>query len=107
MAKAKRSVFFCSQIVVKKVWSRGGVGISQKRKQIEDLAQKRATGGKKFVRLVEGAELMSLGLATFKRLAREGNATYKVGKIILVNMDILEEYLEQTYRESEVWFIRC
>ena len=75
--------------------------MSQKRKQIEDLVQKRAAGSKKFVRLSEGAELMSLGLATFKKLARESNATYKVGKIILVNMDILKEYLEKNYREFE------
>ena len=75
--------------------------MSQKRRQIEDLAQKRATGGKKFVRLSEGAELMSLGLASFKKLARESNATYRVGKIILVNMDVLEDYLEKNYRESE------
>lgn len=65
------------------------------------MVQKNGTEGKKWMRVAEGAEQMSMGLVAFKKLARESKATYKVGKIILVNMDILEEHLEKNYRENK------
>lgn len=49
---------------------------------------------RKFVRYKEGAELYGMGLNKFMRLAKDANAIYKVNKIILVNCDILEQYLE-------------
>ncbi len=50
---------------------------------------------KKFIRLKEGAALYSVGINTFQSLAKEANAIYKVGKMVLVNTEILDEYLEK------------
>lgn len=49
---------------------------------------------KKFVRYKEGAELYSMGQTMFEKMAKEAKATYKVGKMVLVNCEIFEEYLE-------------
>ena len=53
---------------------------------------------KKFVRYKEGAEKYSLGLTKFQELAKEAKAVYKVDKIVLVNCEIFENFLE-TFRE--------
>lgn len=53
---------------------------------------------KKFVRYEEGARKYSMGLSKFQNMARETKATYKVDKLVLVNCDIFEKYLE-TFRE--------
>lgn len=36
----------------------------------------------------------SLGLNKFMDLAKDANATYKLDKVVLVNCDLVEEYLE-------------
>lgn len=53
---------------------------------------------KKFVRYKEGAEKYSLGLTKFQELAKEAKAVYKVDKIVLVNCEIFDKFLE-TFRE--------
>lgn len=53
---------------------------------------------KKFVRYKEGAEKYSIGMSKFQELAKEAGATYKVDKIVLVNCEIFEKFLE-TFRE--------
>ena len=52
------------------------------------------TGRKKFVRYKEGAELYSMCQSKFERMAKDAKAIYKVDKVVLVNCDIFEEYLE-------------
>ena len=52
---------------------------------------------KRFVRADEGAELYSLGMTTFRKLAEEAGAVYKVNKRVLVNTVEFEENL-QKYR---------
>jgi len=52
---------------------------------------------KKFVRYKEGAELYSMSQSKFEELAKEAGAVYKLNKIVLVNCEILNEYLE-TFR---------
>ena len=52
---------------------------------------------KKFVRYKEGAEMYSMCHSKFERMARDAKAIYKVDKLVLVNCDIFEEYLE-TFR---------
>lgn len=49
---------------------------------------------KRFVRYKEGAELYSMSERKFMDLAKDAKATYKVNHIVLVNCDVLEEYLE-------------
>ena len=65
------------------------------RRNVEEARQ----AAKKFVRYKEGAEKYSLGLTKFQELAREAGATYKIDKVVLVNCDIFEKYLE-TFREG-------
>lgn len=55
---------------------------------------------KKFVRYKEGAEMYSIGQTTFEKMAKEAKAVYKVGKMVLVNCEVFEQYLE-TFRLEE------
>lgn len=64
------------------------------RKEVENLDGLLKDGKKKFVRYEEGAAMFSLGLHTFEHLAKEAKAVYKIRKIVLVNTDIIENYLE-------------
>ena len=63
----------------------------------EEEARKADANRKKFVRYKEGAELYSMCQSKFERMAKEAKAIYKVDKVVLVNCDIFEEYLE-TFR---------
>ena len=56
-------------------------------------------GGKKFVRYEEGAKLYSMGLHTFQDLAKEAGAIYHVKRIVLVNTELIDEYLE-TFKDE-------
>ena len=49
---------------------------------------------KKFVRYPEGAKMYSMGLTKFQEIAKDAKARYKVGQLVLVNTEILDEYLE-------------
>ena len=53
---------------------------------------------KKFVRYPEGAELYSMGIQSFMKLAKEAGAVYKIRNIALVNTELFENYLE-AFRE--------
>ena len=53
---------------------------------------------KKWVRYSEGAEQYSMGVTKFMEPAKEAKAVYKVDKIVLVNCDIFDKFLE-TFRE--------
>lgn len=52
---------------------------------------------KRFVRYKEGAEMYSMCQSKFEKMAKEANAVYKLDKLVLVNCDIFEAYLE-TFR---------
>jgi hypothetical protein len=54
---------------------------------------------KKFVRYAEGAQIYSMCQSKFERMAKEAKAIYKLDKLVLVNCEIFEEYLE-TFRVS-------
>lgn len=49
---------------------------------------------KRFVRYKEGAELYSMSQSTFERMAKQAGATYKINKLVLVNCDIFERFLD-------------
>lgn len=61
---------------------------------------KKRVDRKKFVRYKEGAELYSMCQSKFEKMAKEARATYKLDKLVLVNCEIFEEYLE-SYRINE------
>lgn len=68
--------------------------MAYRRAEVEETA----LFSKKFVRYEEGAKKYSMGLSKFQSMAREAKATYKIDKLVLVNCDIFEKYLE-TFRE--------
>ena len=62
----------------------------------ETIAKEMA-GRKRFVRYKEGADLYSMGINKFMEMAHEAGACYKIDKMVLVNCDLFEQYLE-TFR---------
>lgn len=60
----------------------------------EELSQLIKDGRKKFVRLDEGAVLYSMGFNSFRQIARDAGAIYHIKKTVLVNTDIVDEYME-------------
>lgn len=66
-------------------------------KEVKLLEQARKDR-KKFVRYPEGAEIYSMGIQSFMKIAKEAHAVYKIRNIALVNTEILDAYLE-AFRE--------
>ena len=67
------------------------------RNEIKELEPMVKSGEKRFVHYQEGAELYSMGLRTFEQIAKEAGAIYKIRRLVLVNLDIFDEYLD-TFR---------
>lgn len=55
---------------------------------------------RKFVRYSEGSKLYGMGISKFQELAKNARACYKVGHMVIVNIEIMDEYLE-TFRILE------
>ena len=49
---------------------------------------------KRFVRYKEGADFYSINQTKFEQMAKDAGACYKLDRVVLVNCDIFEEYLE-------------
>ena len=62
------------------------------------------TNNKRFVRYPEGAEMYSMSLSKFQQLAKDAKAFYKMNRLVLVNLDILDEYLETFHIEDEEFY---
>ncbi len=60
---------------------------------------------KKFVRYKEGAEMYSMGITKFQELAKDAKACYKVKQMVLVNVELIDKYLE-TYHIVEADFYK-
>ena len=71
----------------------GGYFMPKVRKETPEL-ENWCMSKKKFVRYAEGAQLYSMGLHTFQELAKDAKAVYHVKRVVLVNTEIVEEYLE-------------
>ncbi len=54
----------------------------------------------KFVRYEEGAKMYHMGLSKFQQLAKDAKACYKLNQLVLVNLEILDEYME-TFRITD------
>ena len=74
----------------------GQIGCCLFKKERGDIVE-RMKNGKRFVRYKEGAEIYSMCQSKFEQMAKDAKAIYKVDKLVLVNCDIFEEYLE-TFR---------
>lgn len=68
----------------------------QDNSKIENIAKLVPNGKKKWVRYDEGAILYSLGINSFRQLAKDAKAIYRVNRIVLVNTEKVDEYLELT-----------
>ena len=62
------------------------------------------TNNKRFVRYPEGAEMYSMSLSKFQQLAKDAKACYKMNRLVLVNVDILDVYLETFHIEDEEFY---
>lgn len=49
---------------------------------------------KKFVRYKEGADLYSMSQSKFEQMAKDAGAIYKLNKLVLVNWEVFDDYLE-------------
>ena len=65
-----------------------------KRKETDHMENHLTNGKKKFVKYDEGAAMCSMGIHSFMDLAKEAKAVYRIRRIVLVNTEIIEEYLE-------------
>ena len=52
---------------------------------------------KRLVRYKEGAEMYSMGMNKFHTLAKDAGAILKIDRMVLVDLDIFDQYLE-TFR---------
>lgn len=62
------------------------------------------TNNKRFVRYPEGAEMYSMSLSKFQQLAKDAKACYKMNRLVLVDLDILDGYLETFHIEDEEFY---
>jgi hypothetical protein len=69
--------------------------MGKERKVPENLDKLLKDGRKKFVRYEEGAALYSMGLHSFQDLAKDAGAVYRVKRMVLVNTQLIDEYLER------------
>lgn len=49
---------------------------------------------KRLVRYKEGAEMYSMGMNKFQTLAKDAGAILKIDRRVLVDLDVLDQYLE-------------
>ena len=52
---------------------------------------------KRLVRYKEGAEMYRMGMNKFQTLAKDAGAILKIDRMVLVDLDIFDQYLE-TFR---------
>jgi len=70
------------------------MGYYRNKTETDEIKNLIKNGKKKFVRLDEGAVLYSIGVHSFRKIAIDAGATYHVGKTVLVNTEIVDDYLE-------------
>ncbi len=72
-----------------------GTSIDPDKQERLDVMLKNLSGGKKkWVRYDEGAIMYSMGIHSFEKLAKDAKAVYRVNRIVLVNTEKVDEYME-------------
>lgn len=61
---------------------------------LDDTRKLFKDGRKKFVTVEEGALLYSMGIHRFRDIAKDAKALYHVGRSALVNIEIVDEFME-------------
>lgn len=72
--------------------------MNRRKQSLEEIQELVRSRGKKFVTIDEGAALYSMGKHRFRDLAEDAKAIYRIGRNVLVNTVLFEEYLE-VFRE--------
>lgn len=49
---------------------------------------------KRLVRYKKGSQMYSMGMNKFQTLAKDAGATLKIDRLVLVDLDVFDEYLE-------------
>ena len=82
--------------------------MAKKRKEltVEQLENLTRGHGKKYVSLDEGAALYSIGKNTFRQMAKDAKATYKINRRVLVNIQKFDEFMERFRKNSIKWRFR-
>ena len=62
------------------------------------------TNNKRFVRYSEVSEMYSMSATKLMQLAKDAKACYKVNQLVLVNLDIIDEYLETFHIVDEDFY---
>ena len=65
---------------------------------VPELEKILARKKKKYIRYEEGAVLYSMGKNSFRQIAQDAHAIVRLKRIALVNVEVLNEYLE-SFRE--------
>ena len=63
-------------------------------KGVSAMMQKKVVSKKRLVRYKEGAEMYSMGMNKFQTLAKDAGAVLKIDRLVLVDLDVFERYLE-------------
>ena len=74
--------------------------MAHKRNSVEvpELEKLLAGKKKKYVRYEEGAVLYSMGKNSFRQVAQDAHAIVRLKRIALVNVEVLDEYLEYGFQ---------
>ncbi len=75
--------------------------MKKREKDIEKIRQQIADGSKRWVRYKEGAELYSVGIHTFEKLAKDAKACYRVGGVTLIDTLKLDRFIESFEVEDD------
>ena len=59
---------------------------------------------KRLVRYKEGAEMYSMGMNKFQTLAKDAGAILKIDRMVLVDLDIFDQYLETCRVQEKNYF---
>ena len=72
--------------------------MAHKRNSVEvpELEKLLAGKKKKYVRYEEGAVLYSMGKNSFRQVAQDAHAIVRLKRIALVNVEVLDEYIDDT-----------
>jgi hypothetical protein len=52
---------------------------------------------KEYMRYQEAAEYFSMSMTCFKALAKEANSIRRIGNIVLINIDVVIDYIEENF----------
>ena len=67
----------------------------------------KAINKKRLVRYKEGAEMYSMGMNKFQTLAKDAGAILKIDRMVLVDLDVFDQYLESfrvNFADKEKYF---